>query len=81
MESMTEQHIYRVIEVVGTSEKSLEGAVRAAIERAGKTLRNMRWFEIVRQSGHIVDGNVAHFQATIKVGFTLEDSEALAPGS
>ena len=79
MESMTEQHIYRVIEVVGTSEKSLEDAVRAAIERAGKTLRNMRWFEIVRQSGHIVDGSVAHFQATIKVGFTLEDSDALAP--
>ena len=52
MESMTEQHIYRVIEVVGTSEKS---------------------------SGHIVDGRVAHFQATIKVGFTLEDSDALAP--
>ena len=46
-------------------------------ERA--TLRNMRWFEIVRQSGHIVDGRVAHFQATIKVGFTLEDSDALAP--
>lgn len=81
MESMTEQHIYRVIEVVGTSEKSLEDAVRAAIERAGKTLRNMRWFEIVRQSGHIVDGRVAHFQATIKVGFTLEDSDALAPES
>jgi len=77
MESMTEQHIYRVIEVVGTSEKSSEDAVRAAIERAGKTLR--RWFEIVRQSGHIVDGRVAHFQATIKVGFTLEDSDALAP--
>ena len=71
---MVEQHIYRVIEIVGTSEESIEDAVKAAVERANKTLRNMRWFEVVRQSGHLEDGRIAHFQVTLKVGFTMEDA-------
>ena len=69
----TEGHIYRVIELVGTSEKSIEEAVNAAVERAHKTIRNLRWFEIARTSGHIDDGKVSHFQVTLKVGFTMEE--------
>jgi flavin-binding protein dodecin len=66
-------HIYRVIELVGTSERSIEDAVHAAVERAHKTIRNLRWFEIARTSGHIEDGKVSHFQVTLKVGFTMEE--------
>jgi flavin-binding protein dodecin len=67
-------HTYRVIEMVGTSEKSIEDAINSAIGRAHQTLRNLRWFEIVRTSGHIEDGKVQHFQVTLKVGFTMEDA-------
>jgi flavin-binding protein dodecin len=67
-----QDHIYRVIELVGTSEESIDDAVRTAIKRAHKTLRHLRWFEIVRTSGHIENGNVRHFQVTLKVGFTME---------
>ena len=69
---MADDHIYRVIELVGTSESTVDEAIKNAIDRAHKTLRNMRWFEVVRQSGHIEDGRVKHFQVTIKVGFTME---------
>ena len=69
-----EDHIYRVIELVGTSETSIDDAIRVAIDRAGQSMRQLRWFEIVRTSGHIADGRVAHFQVTLKVGFTLEAS-------
>jgi flavin-binding protein dodecin len=67
-----DQHIYRVIELVGTSEKSIEDAISSAIARANSTLRNLRWFEVARTSGHIADGAVAHYQVTLKVGFTME---------
>jgi flavin-binding protein dodecin len=67
-------HVYRVIEVVGTSTESIEDAIDSAVERAGKTLRNLRWFEVVRTSGHVDGGKVAHFQVTLKVGFTMEDA-------
>ena len=67
-----DDHIYRVIELVGTSEASIEGAIASAIGRADQTLRNLRWFEVLRTSGHIVNGKVAHYQATLKVGFTME---------
>lgn len=68
------EHIYRVIELVGTSEESIEDAIRSAIWRANTTLRNLRWFEVARTSGHIVDGEVRHYQVTLKVGFTMEDA-------
>jgi dodecin len=68
-----EDHIYRVIELVGTSETSIEDAISSAISRASKTLRNLRWFEIVRTSGHVSNGEVKHYQVTLKVGFTMED--------
>ncbi len=70
-----DDHIYRVIELVGTSEQSIEGAINSALSRASRTLRNLRWFEILRTSGHIVDGAVAHYQVTLKVGFTMEGAE------
>lgn len=69
-----DDHIYRVIEIVGTSDKSNEDAIRQALARASSTLRNLRWFEVIRQSGHIADGRIEHFQVTLKVGFTLEDA-------
>ncbi len=67
-------HIYRVIELVGTSEESIEDAIQSAIDRAHRTLRNLRWFEVIRTSGHIADGEVRHFQVTLKVGFTMEEA-------
>jgi flavin-binding protein dodecin len=67
-----DQHTYRVIELVGTSEKSVDDAIASAISRASRTLRHLRWFEVVRTSGHIIEGAVAHYQVTLKVGFTME---------
>jgi flavin-binding protein dodecin len=67
-----EDHVYRVIEIVGTSTESIDDAIRSAITRAEKTLRHLRWFEVVRTSGHINNGEVEHFQVTLKVGFTME---------
>jgi hypothetical protein len=67
-----EDHVYRVIEIVGTSEESIDDAIRSAVARAEQTLRHLRWFEVVRTSGHITNGEVEHFQVTLKVGFNLE---------
>jgi len=67
-----DDHVYRVIEIVGTSEDSIDHAIRQAVARAEKTLRHLRWFEVVRTSGHIANGTVEHFQVTLKVGFTME---------
>lgn len=66
-------HVYKSIELTGTSKKSAEDAIRQAINVAGKTLRNMRWFEVLETRGHIESGKIAHWQATIKVGFTLDE--------
>jgi flavin-binding protein dodecin len=65
-------HTYKVIEIVGTSENSSDEAIKNAIAEAGKSLRNIDWYEMVRQSGHITDGKIGHFQATLKVGFRLD---------
>ena len=65
---------YRVTEIVGTSTESLQQAVRNGVQRAGETLRHLDWFEVTQIRGHIVDGQVEHFQVTMKVGFRLEDS-------
>lgn len=67
------EHVYKIVELAGSSTKSIEDAVRNAIERAGRTLRNLRWFEVIETRGHIEDGAVAHWQVTVKVGFTLDD--------
>ena len=68
-------HVYRVIELVGSSDKSIDDAIRVAIARASQTLRHLRWFEVVRTSGHVDNGKVGHFQVTLKVGFTMEEPE------
>jgi hypothetical protein len=67
-------HVYKIIELAGSSEKSMDDAIRNAIARASKTVRNMRWFEVIETRGHIEGNAVAHFQVTVKIGFTLEDS-------
>jgi flavin-binding protein dodecin len=66
-------HIYKKIELTGSSTNSIEEAVQNALSRAAKTIRQMRWFEIVETRGHIENDKVAHWQVTLKVGFTLED--------
>jgi dodecin len=65
-------HVYKVIELVGTSEKSIEDAIQIAIGRATKTLKHLRWFEVIQTRGHIENGKIGHYQVTLKVGFTLE---------
>ena len=62
-----------IVEIVGTSDKSISDAINNAITRAHKTLRNLRWFEVLRTSGHIDDGKVSHYQVTLSVGFTMEE--------
>lgn len=65
-------HIYKKIEIVGSSPEGYQKAVENAIAKASETLRNMRWFEIVETRGQIVDGQIAHWQVTVKIGFTLD---------
>jgi flavin-binding protein dodecin len=67
------EHVYKTVELVGSSTGGMEDAVRNAIARAGQTLRNLRWFEVVETRGEIAEGRIAHWQVTLKVGFTLED--------
>jgi flavin-binding protein dodecin len=66
------EHIYKTIELVGSSTASPEEAIRTAVARAAETVRNLRWFEVVETRGHIDAGRVAHWQVTLKLGFTLE---------
>ena len=65
---------YKVVELVGSSETSIEDAINTAIARAHKTIRHLRWFEVVQVRGQIDQGKVGHFQVTLKVGFTMEDA-------
>jgi dodecin len=72
MEGGMQDHIYKVIELVGSSEKSIEDAMQSAIARASSTLKNLRWCEILQTRGHIEGGKIKHYQVVMKVGFTLE---------
>ena len=65
-------HVYKIMELVGSSDKSIEDAIQTAIAKAKATIRGMRWFEVVQTRGHIENGAVHHYQVTLKVGFTLE---------
>ena len=67
------EHVYRIIEVAGSSETSIDDAIRNAVVRAARTLRQVGWFEVLQTRGDVADGKVAHFQVVLKVGFTLED--------
>jgi dodecin len=66
-------HVYKTIELVGSSTRGMEDAVQKAIGKAAETVRNLRWFEVLDTRGHIEKGKVAHWQVTLKLGFTLED--------
>jgi len=66
------EHTYKMIEIVGTSTKGTDEAVRNAIARAGKNLHNLDWFEVMEMRGHLKDGKIAHWQVKIKIGFRLD---------
>lgn len=66
-------HVYRVIEIVGTSSTGVDDAITNGIDRAGRTLEHLDWFEVSQIRGHLADQGVAHYQVTMKVGFTLRD--------
>lgn len=65
-------HVYKLIEIVGSSSKSSDDAIANAIAKAGKTVHNMDWFEVKEMRGHIVNGKVGHYQVTLKIGFRLD---------
>ena len=65
-------HVYKLLELTGSSPNGMEDAVRTAIAKAAETVRNIQWFEVVETRGHVENGKVAHWQVTLKVGFTLE---------
>lgn len=65
-------HVYKSIELTGSSTTSIEDAVSTAIERASETVRNISWFEVVETRGHVREGKVGYWQVTVKVGFTLD---------
>jgi dodecin len=67
------EHVYKIVELTGSSPDGVEAAVRNAVDRGNRTLRNMRWFEVVDMRGHIENGAIGHWQVTVKLGFTLED--------
>ena len=69
------EHVYRVTEIVGTSADGIEPAIRNGVARAAKTLQNLDWFEVTEVRGHLVDGQIGHFQVGLKVGFRLNDDE------
>ena len=66
-------HVYKILDLAGSSDKSIEDAIQNAIARASKTIREMKWFEVMQTRGHIENGSVRHYQVVLRVGFTLED--------
>jgi flavin-binding protein dodecin len=75
-ESILSNHVYRVIEIVGSSPDGIDAAIRNGIVRPAQTMRELEWFEVQQVRGHLDGGAVAHFQVTLKVGFRLESAEA-----
>lgn len=71
---MSNHHTYRKIEIVGSSPSSSDDAIRNALAQCNETIDNMDWFEVIETRGHIVNGQIGHFQVTLKVGFRLEHS-------
>lgn len=69
-----EDHVYRVIEITGSSQNGIEAAIQTAVARASRTLRNLRWFEVINTRGHLENGKISHYQVTLKIGFTIDDS-------
>ena len=67
------EHVYKMVELVGSSAKGTDDAIHNALARASKTIRHMDWFEVLETRGHVQDGKIAHFQVKLKVGFRLEE--------
>jgi len=67
-------HVYKTVEITGSSPTGTDDAIRRAVERASKTLHNLRWFQVTDVRGHLDGTRIDHWQVTLKVGFTLEDS-------
>ena len=67
------EHVYKVVKLVGSSPDGIQPAIDNAIAKAGDTLRNVRWFEVEETRGHVEDGQVAHYQVVVNVGFTLDE--------
>ncbi len=65
-------HVYKLVEVVGSSKTGTDDAIRNAVATAARTIRHIDWYEVTESRGHVVDGEVAHFQVTLKIGFRLE---------
>ena len=72
-ETRMSEHVYKILELTGSSPTSIEDAVGNAITKAAKTVRRMQWFQVLETRGHITDGSVSHWQVTLKVGFTLDE--------
>jgi dodecin len=66
------EHVYKTVEVTGSSPDTVDAAIRSAVAKASQSLRNLEWFQVVEVRGHLAEGAVAHYQVTIKVGFRLE---------
>jgi len=66
-------HVYKLNEIVGTSHEGYDAAIKVALDRAKKSLRNIRWFEVIGQRGYVEDDGSIIYQATLKIGITLED--------
>jgi hypothetical protein len=70
---LSSSHVYKKVEIVGSSPNSIEEAIQNALDECSKSLRNMDWFEVVETRGHIVDGKVGHYQVSLKIGFRIGD--------
>ena len=71
-----DDHVYKIIELSGSSQNSIEDAIQNAVTRAARTLKHLRWCEVVQTRGHIENGKVQHYQVVIKIGFTIDDANA-----
>lgn len=67
------EHVYKIVNLVGSSPDGIEAAIENAIDKAGDSIREIRWFEVEETRGHVENGQIAHYQVVLKVGFTLED--------
>ncbi|HDY98983.1 MAG TPA: dodecin domain-containing protein [Pseudomonas sabulinigri] len=71
---MSNHHVYKKVEVVGSSSNSIEDAIQVAVAECSKSVKHVEWFEVVETRGHVKDGKVAHYQVVLKVGFRIEGS-------
>ena len=69
---MSDDHIYKTVEITGSSTQGVQQAIDGAVAKAAETLRHLEWFEVVSSRGHIKDGRIEHYQVTLKIGFRLE---------